>query len=667
MVLKYIFKLFGQRQKTEHARLPPLPPLPVKTAPDVVRAGPETVHRPIAKNLIDPDVVKIIHRLTRFGHSAYLVGGGVRDLLLHRTPKDFDVGTSALPQDIKKLFRNCRIIGRRFRLAHIFFRDKIIEVATFRANVLADESAGEGDLLIRSDNVFGTPETDALRRDFTINALFYDVDKGNVIDYVGGLADLDAGILRTIGDPDIRLREDPIRVLRALRLAGRLGFRIEETTLRAIRAHRGEIRKAAVPRVLEDLLRMMRGSGAEGAFRLMEETGVLDVVLPELGEALSGSRPRQMAGHGEKPGAPQQDGAVFWKTLHAIDQAIARGTEFSNPTLFAALFCPRVPFLIDSRPADAPESPHHQDSALGGADLAAALDAALSPIEQRLNISRRDRDRVRQILIAQRRFVGGRRGRRFSVSVLISRPFFPEAFDLFEILCSATGQHKDELRRWRERIASVAAQRGVGAVAGAGPEAERAPRRGRRRRGGRRDPGEKGVSAGRAAAGRGAPAALAPASPFADEAADRPDLTEEDVALVYGTVLAPDASAGSLPSPGGAPFRGRPRGGHHDHTIRPLSQESLRGDGKPGPARGQTAGTPRVAEATSEGGAALEGETPPAMASKERSTGKRRRRRRGGRRHRRAGAPAPGAQGTGGDAKEPHPASGSGAGSATKN
>src|SRR5438093_9313986 len=205
MVLKYIFKLFGQRQKTEHARLPPLPPLPVKTAPDVVRA-PETVHRPIAKNLIDPDVVKIIHRLTRFGHSAYLVGGGVRDLLLHRTPKDFDVGTSALPQDIKKLFRNCRIIGRRFRLAHIFFRDKIIEVATFRANVLADESAGEGDLLIRSDNVFGTPETDALRRDFTINALFYDVDKGNVIDYVGGLADLDAGLLRTIGDPDIRLR-----------------------------------------------------------------------------------------------------------------------------------------------------------------------------------------------------------------------------------------------------------------------------------------------------------------------------------------------------------------------------------------------------------------------------------------------------------------------------
>src|SRR5437867_5639582 len=180
MVLKYIFKLFGQRQKTEHARLPPLPPLPVKTAPDVVRAGPETVHRSIAKNLIDPDVVKIIHRLTRFGHSAYLVGGGVRDLLLHRTPKDFDVGTSALPQDVKKLFRNCRIIGRRFRLAHIFFKDKIIEVATFRANIPGEEGGSEtGDLLIRSDNVFGNPETDALRRDFTLNALFYDVDAGN--------------------------------------------------------------------------------------------------------------------------------------------------------------------------------------------------------------------------------------------------------------------------------------------------------------------------------------------------------------------------------------------------------------------------------------------------------------------------------------------------------
>src|SRR5262245_46942896 len=176
MVLKYIRKLLG-RVKSAAETLPPLPPLDRAPEP----GGPQIVHRPIPRQLIDPDVVKIIHRLTRFGHTAYLVGGGVRDLLLHRTPKAFDIATSAQPHDVKKLFRNCRIIGRRFRLAHIFFRDKIIEVATFRANLPEEAGAEDGDLLIRSDNVFGNPETDALRRDFTINALFYDVDAGNVI------------------------------------------------------------------------------------------------------------------------------------------------------------------------------------------------------------------------------------------------------------------------------------------------------------------------------------------------------------------------------------------------------------------------------------------------------------------------------------------------------
>src|SRR5687768_5240572 len=174
---------------------------------------------------IDPDADRVVRKLTRAGHKAYLVGGCVRDLLVGRTPKDFDVATSATPNEIKATFRNSRIIGRRFRLAHIFFGSKIIETSTFRANPReveeeAGEASGDGeaqDLLIRRDNVFGTAEEDARRRDFTINGLFYDLDTGQVIDYVNGMVDLQERLVRTIGDPDIRFREDPIRILRAIK------------------------------------------------------------------------------------------------------------------------------------------------------------------------------------------------------------------------------------------------------------------------------------------------------------------------------------------------------------------------------------------------------------------------------------------------------------------
>src|SRR5687767_9730670 len=169
---------------------------------------------------IDPDAAKVVQRLRRYDFAAYLVGGCVRDLLLGgRKPKDFDVATSATPNELRRLFRNCRIIGRRFRLAHIFFGSKIIETSTFRANPREgeEETGGESppaegesqDLLIRRDNVFGSAEEDARRRDFTINGLFYDLETGQVIDYVKGMADLEARLVRTIGDPDVRLREDP--------------------------------------------------------------------------------------------------------------------------------------------------------------------------------------------------------------------------------------------------------------------------------------------------------------------------------------------------------------------------------------------------------------------------------------------------------------------------
>ena len=208
-------------------------------APRIVRREEHSVSR----RDIDPDALKVLYRLRQYDHVAYLVGGSVRDLLLGRRPKDFDVGTSAHPYQVKKLFRNCWIIGRRFRLAHVKFGMKVIEVATFRRQVVAgeevvadgvpapDPTTPEGEQLIHHDNTFGTPEEDAFRRDFTINALFYDIATFSVIDYVGGLEDLRAGIVRSIGDPDVRLNEDPVRMLRAIAIAARLDFTIEPSLL----------------------------------------------------------------------------------------------------------------------------------------------------------------------------------------------------------------------------------------------------------------------------------------------------------------------------------------------------------------------------------------------------------------------------------------------------
>src|SRR6187401_3229935 len=217
---------------------------------------------PISRQNIDPDALKVLYRLRQFNYIAYLVGGSVRDLLLGRTPKDFDIGTSAHPYQVKRLFRNCWIIGRRFRLAHVKFGPKVIEVATFRRQVepgeeivqdgvpAPDPSTPEGEHLIHRDNTFGTPEEDAFRRDFTINALVYDIATFSIIDYVGGLDDLRAGVVRSIGDPRVRFQEDPVRMLRAVALAARLDFTIDPPIRSAIAELRHEIARSSPARLL---------------------------------------------------------------------------------------------------------------------------------------------------------------------------------------------------------------------------------------------------------------------------------------------------------------------------------------------------------------------------------------------------------------------------------
>lgn len=274
---------------------------------------------------IDPDALTVLHRLHRAGFTAYLVGGGVRDILLGRVPKDFDVATDASPNQVKKLFRNAFVIGRRFRLALVRFGEKQIETATFRRDPEPDESPDSGRdaadpdatgaLYQWSDNVFGTPEEDALRRDFTVNALFYDPFEDRVIDYVGGLRDLRKKVLRSIGDPNVRFREDPVRMLRAVRLSSRLGFTIHSDSLEAIGRHADEILAASRPRLFEEILRLFTFSKSEEAFRRLQSTGLMEKLLPDV------------ADHVVRTGGSR---SPLWRCLSGLDRAFEAGLETEN-------------------------------------------------------------------------------------------------------------------------------------------------------------------------------------------------------------------------------------------------------------------------------------------------------------------------------------------------
>lgn len=239
----------------------------------------------LSRKNIDPDALKVMLRLHRHGYKAYLVGGGVRDLLLGSKPKDFDVSTDARPGQIRKLFNNCRIIGRRFRLAHIYFRgSKIIEVSTFRKRPpeLTPEEEREGDTVKPGDNTFGRPYEDAVRRDLTINGLFYDIANFSILDYVGGMDDLKAGIVRTIGPPDERFREDPMRMLRIVRYAVRTGFRMEPETRAAVLRCASLLEESNLFRLQDEFQKELDGPAFCSVLRLQWELGLLAAIFPEL-------------------------------------------------------------------------------------------------------------------------------------------------------------------------------------------------------------------------------------------------------------------------------------------------------------------------------------------------------------------------------------------------
>jgi poly(A) polymerase len=377
----------------------------------------------IAPDQIDSDAAKVIQRLRRYDHLAYLVGGCVRDLLLGRKPKDFDVVTSATPQEIKRLFRNCRIIGRRFRLAHIFFGPKIIETSTFRQNPREAEEelddggteAESGDLLIRRDNVFGTPEEDARRRDFTINGLFYDLESGQVIDHVTGLDDLKTRVVRTIGDPDIRFREDPVRILRAVKFAARCDLTIEPETYRRMMEHRQEITKCAQARVSEEFYRLLRGGAARRSMELLRETELLEILTPELARSLS-----QTTGDDQE----MRSRARLWAYLGALDRQVERRPiPPSNALLLAALTLPALRDALD------PDS-------TGVRDTGQLVARALQPTVERLKASRRDAELTRQILLALRYVLPSQRPNRRRPR-LAGREFLDDTLRLAELVSDA--------------------------------------------------------------------------------------------------------------------------------------------------------------------------------------------------------------------------------------
>ena len=393
--------------------------------------APRILPRPehiISRKSIDADALRVLYRLKNHGFVAYMVGGGVRDLLLQREPKDFDIATSAHPQQVRKLFRNCFIVGRRFRLAHVRFGRKVIEVSTFRRASVPEE----GDTLIRRDNTFGSPEEDAFRRDFTVNALFYDIANFSVIDWVGGLEDLEARLIRAIGDPGVRLREDPVRMLRAIALAARLGFTIHRDTAEALNALRGEIVRSSPARILEELYKILRQGRARETFEMLHAHGLLAYLLPEAERAFAEGRHEALLG-----------------SLSRLDEyrraGLATADQLTNPLLMGSLLVPLgVPLRRVAAAAPAREAVDPGDPEPARDDVAAeieTLDMAESeeegeeagePSPLALPFARRDLERLRLVLLAQRRLrelhapASARR-------MLVGRGYYDEAVRWLEI------------------------------------------------------------------------------------------------------------------------------------------------------------------------------------------------------------------------------------------
>jgi len=413
----------------------------------------------VSRALIDHNALKVLYRLNREGFTAYLVGGGVRDLLLGRKPKDFDVATDAHPHQIKKLFRNCMLIGRRFRLAHIRFRDIIIETSTFRRPGSHDPNAEPHDKhdKHKRTNTFGTPEEDAQMRDFTINGLFYDIENFTVIDHVGGQKDLQRGLIRCIGNPRIRFPEDPVRMLRAIRFASRIGFTIEKKTFRAIIKHKAELKNAAPARLIEEIYRFFGFGTGQAAFRLLAETKILAILLPAFDKHLR---------------SKTTSGPSLWKYLEVFD-GLQPGEEIQRETaILAALTYPLFETHLQ-KAANRGQTVQHQELARD----------FLREVLGELPVPRRVMDSLARAYDSQRRF-NNPKGR-FSKKRFVLQSSFPDALFVREISLRAQGKNTGEIKRWialKEQFLKEALESETGEPVVVSPTDKPATKRRRRRR-----------------------------------------------------------------------------------------------------------------------------------------------------------------------------------------
>lgn len=409
---------------------------------------------PISRRSVPENVLKVLYRLHRSGYRAYLCGGSVRDLLMGGTPKDFDVVTDAHPSEVRRLFRNSRIIGRRFRLVHIIFQDQVVEVATFRREpdraIPDPEDEAEENLLITDDNTFGSPLQDARRRDFTINALFYNIADFSVIDYVGGIEDLGEGRVRVIGEPDLRFREDPVRMMRAIEFASRLGFEIESRTYEGILRHRNDILKASPPRVSEEILELLRRGWSRGAIRLMVDTGLLEPLLPEIYNSIRGDR------------AP-----YFWKMLEVLDRTVQAGRKISDAVLLSVLMLPWVMEEIE-------EEEGRREARMRIGEVVIYIRDQIQPLCARMALAAGTRHQIEQALETLWRLLEPPSDRRSQFRAVYREPF-NDALALLELYALSSGRHIDVFRQWQAFAVRVKRAQEEA-------EGEAAPKRRRRRR-----------------------------------------------------------------------------------------------------------------------------------------------------------------------------------------
>ncbi|MDH7452468.1 polynucleotide adenylyltransferase PcnB [Luteimonas composti] len=382
---------------------------------------------PISRRAISPNALRVLYRLHEAGHRACLVGGAVRDLLAGLEPKDFDVATDATPEEVRQLFRNCRLIGRRFRLAHVVFGREIIEVATFRANI--DDGSGDrqvhDDGRLLRDNVYGTIEDDAVRRDFTANALYYDIADFSVRDYVGGFEDVSNRVLRLIGDPATRYREDPVRMLRAIRLAAKLRFEIGAETAAPLSALGSLLAEAAPARLFEECLKMFLSGHAVASFEGLERHGLLAALFPESAAALAANR----------SGALRR---MVIEGLRGTDQRVAADEPVSPAFLFAVLLWPaycRALMALQAQGLNTVEAERR------AADRVTLHQLSTIALPRRFSLP------MQEIWLMQSRFSLRQRKR---VVRTLSHPRFRAAFDFLVLRRAASPAHEEDIAFWQE-------------------------------------------------------------------------------------------------------------------------------------------------------------------------------------------------------------------------